>query len=203
MADTRFDDLALALAPVLKSGRRLDSIRRDVDWITSLHQRAQLIPGGFVKRIVWTVEDGYPAHSAGYTQWTLRPYYQGYGCDGTTDDCVHYIGFKLCQSLGIDYAAAYAKAYTDTTLDEAREMFSDDSFSKATRDETILPELPPTKETVALLLSDLYQLNNRSFCEVLVELFSAKGFDVEDFCLTEGEHKANYLASLQRLRAAA
>lgn len=51
------------------------------------------------------------------------------------------------------------------------------------------------------MLSDLYAINNRSLCEVLVERLATKRFDVQDFFLTERDLKARYLASLQPMAA--
>jgi len=126
----------------------------------------------------------------------------GYGCDGTTDDNVHLMGMLICDSLGIDYAEAYASAYDDTPLSESREMFASILADPSIQRNTLLPTLPPTEDTLILLLSDLYQLNNRSFCDVLAERFASKGFEVDDFSLREDATKRAYLASLKQPSAA-
>lgn len=201
MAEFRIDDLQVALSSVLKMDAPLGVIRRQVNYIKELHAFALRIPDGHLKKIVWTVEDGYPAHAAGFVQWTVRPFFQGRGCDGTTDGCVHFIAIKICECLGINYAAAYAKAYADTSLSQAKKMVKDIVEEQTSRAEVILPDLPPSRDVIALMLSDLYAINNRSLCEVLVSKLARKGFDVDDFCLVERDLKANYLAALQRLAA--
>lgn len=201
MADQRFDSLPAALNQVLTMDAPLTAIQSQLTYVKQLHSIACRIPGGHLKRIVWTVEDGYPAHAAGYVQWPDRPFFQGYGCDGTTDACVHFVAIQVCQTLGIDYTAAYAEAYTDTSLDEAKLMVQAIITEQTRLNEVILPALPPTREVVSLMLSDLYAINNRSLCEVLVERLATKGFDVQDFFLTERDLKARYLASLQPMAA--
>lgn len=114
---------------------------------------------------------------------------------------MHFVAIQVCQTLGIDYTAAYAEAYTDTSLDEAKLMVQAIITEQTRLNEVILPALPPTREVVSLMLSDLYAINNRSLCEVLVERLATKGFDVQDFFLTERDLKARYLASLQPMAA--
>lgn len=202
MSEQRFDSLQAALCVVQSAGHLPEESRRRHAYLNKLDKIAKSIPGGHLVMFTWTVEDGYPAHAAGFTQWTVRPYHPGYGCDGTTDDNVHLMGMLICESLGIDYAQAYASAYDDTSLAEAREMFSSILADPSIRENTLLPTLPPTEDTLILLLSDLYQLNNRSFCDVLAERFASKGFEVDDFCLREDAVKRAYLASLKQPAAA-
>jgi hypothetical protein len=201
VAEYRFLSLDSARTDVLKMDAPLSAIKDRLDYVDQLHALAVRIPGGHLKKIVWTVDDGYPPHAAGYVQWTVRPFYQGYGCDGTTDGCVHFIASTICEHLGIDYAAAYAEAYEDTSLPEAKAMVQAIISEQTRLDEIILPSMPPTRQAVSLMLSDLYAVNNRSLCEVLVEKLSRVGFDVKDFCLTERALKASYLASLQPIAA--
>ncbi len=49
--------------------------------------------------------------STGYTSHSVRPYEQGYGCDGTTTENVNLIAYVLCERLGIDYMALYKETY--------------------------------------------------------------------------------------------
>lgn len=202
MAEQRFDSLDAALAAVRSAGHVTEERLSRENLVRQLHNLSQSIPGGHLVMITWTVEDGYPVHAAGYTQWTVRPVHPGYGCDGTTDDNVHLMGMHICQSLGIDYAEAYASAYDDTPLEEAREMFASILADPSIRQTTLMPALPPTKETLILLLSDLYQLNNRSFTDVLCQRFASKGLEVDDFCLREDTVKRAYMASLKQETAA-
>jgi len=202
MSEKRFESLSEALQVVRSAGHSAEEKLRLQGYLAKLDKIAQSIPGGHLVMITWTVQDGYPAHAAGFTQWTVRPVHPGYGCDGTTDDNVHLMGMLISECLGIDYAEAYASAYDDTPLAEAREMFASILSDTSIKQNTILPTLPPTEDTLILLLSDLYQLNNRSLCDVLAERFASKGFEVDDFCLREDATKRAYLASLKQPAAA-
>ena len=136
---------------------------------------ARRLPGGYIKKIVWDAEGGYPEHAWGYTQFSPRPYLQGYGCDGTTDGNIHLIAATLCGRLGIDYAAAYAEAYrSDTAPDEARDWVADLLADNELADETVIPK-GKGRKALSLALQDLYQINNRSLVEVLEESLRAAG----------------------------
>lgn len=154
------------------------------DLLARLEAIAAEVPGGRVKTIVWDEAGGYPRHSWGVTQWTVRPYLPGYGCDGTTDSNIHLIAMTLCAKLGLDYEAMYREAYAGENLD-----WVDGWVGRATADmelvsETVIPGAV-TEDVLIVMLSDLYQINNRSLCCVLEERLEAAGFDVRDFCLRE------------------
>ena len=122
---------------------------------------------------IWDGTEG--AYTAGFKQATIRPFRLGDGCDGSTDECIHTIAKSFCDELGLDYDAIYQAAYGEPRIDEDRE------------DITILPiyneaEIPPlTDETAALLLEDLYQINNRTLCEHLALAFQREGLEVDDY----------------------
>ena len=148
---------------------------RLIERLAHAAESASRMPGGYVKKIVWDAEDGYPEHAWGYVQYSPRPYRQGYGCDGTTDENIHLIAATLCGRLGIDYAAAYAEAYpADTAPDEAKAWVADMLADPRLAGETAIPK-GTGKKTLSLALQDLYQINNRSLVEVLEEKFRAAG----------------------------
>lgn len=148
------------------------------------------LPEGYVKQIVWDEEGGYPPHSWGYVQYSPRPFKQGYGCDGTTDMNIHFIAAWVCKKLSIDYAAVYAQAYPDEdSYSETCVWVEEMQANAGLLAETVIPE-EVTADTVLLMLSDLYQINNRSVVEALSPHLEAKGFEVGNWWLHE-----------QRLRA--
>ncbi len=143
--------------------------------LADVAEAARQIPAGYIKKIVWDKEDGYPEHAWGYIQYSPRPYRQGYGCDGTTDGNVHLIAATLCGRLGIDYAAAYAEAYrSDTPLEEAKAWVADMLADERLAQETVIPR-GAGRTALSLALSDLYQVNNRSLVEVIEEKLRAAG----------------------------
>ena len=135
-----------------------------------------------VLHIVWDQADGYPAHGWGYQQWSVRPFQQGDGCDGTIDENVHFIAFQFCQQLGIDYAAALDRAYgwqkeREQAGEWVRHMSPQDWEALAAQ--TVLP--PLSQKTLRRLLDDLGDINNSSLIEVLEREFTTRGFNVENW----------------------
>lgn len=76
-----------------------------LSWLIRSAERAATLPKGYIKKILWDAEGGYLEHAHGFVQYSPRPFVQGYGCDGTTDENVHLIALTLCERLGIDYVA--------------------------------------------------------------------------------------------------
>jgi hypothetical protein len=114
-----------------------------------------------VLKITWDETGGYPAHAWGYVQWSVRPFTQGQGCDGTIDENVHLIGLRLCAQLGLDYAALHDEAYPKTPFE-----YSPEDQREAERE----TEIPPlSAEALQLLLEDLTDINNHSLRAVLEE----------------------------------
>lgn len=148
------------------------------------------LPEGYVKQIVWDEEGGYPSHAWGYVQYSPRPFKQGYGCDGTTDENVHLIAALLCKKLSIDYAAVFVQADPDEDSYSEICNWIDGILADAELlAETLIPE-EVTADVVILMLSDLYQINNRTLVAALEPHLKAEGFDVGFWWLQE-----------QRLRA--
>lgn len=129
--------------------------------------------GKKVLRVVWDEKEGYPEHAWGYTQWSIRPYEQRYGCDGTTDSNIHLIALRLCEALNLDYSALYEKAYGK------EENWLEDYDWQAVEKETIVPEL--SEQALRGLLYDLGEINNRSLLNVLKQQFECMGYDVENW----------------------
>ncbi|MCI0558937.1 MAG: hypothetical protein MN733_10610 [Nitrososphaera sp.] len=129
-----------------------------------------------IKKIVWDKEGGYPEHAWGYVQWTIRPYEQRDGCDGTVDDNVHLIALRLCEALGLDYPMLYEKAYEWREEKFSQSWLRNYDWAPAER-ETIVPEL--SEQALRNLLYDLTEINNHSLVEVLEEEFTKLGYNVE------------------------
>jgi hypothetical protein len=203
MSESRVLDLDLEKRAIRRMGLSFESTRMRLQLLDDLFQRAKSVPGGYVKKITWDEASGHPEHAWGYLQYTVRPFVQGFGCDGTTDSCIHLLASVLCDRLGIDYYAAYLKAYPDdsdpaSTVAWLRNLKSD---HQALSDTLIPTEI--TDDVLVLLLSDLYQINNRSLVAVLEDELEAKSFNVRDFCFREKEAKERSFAQAALLAAAA
>ena len=132
--------------------------------------------GKQVLKIVWDKESGYPEHAWGFTQWSIRPYEQRYGCDGTTDLNIHLIALRLCEAIGIDYPALYEQAYNRESSWLRNWTPAD---WKHIERETIVPEL--SEQALRNLLHDLGEINNRSILAVLEDKFTKLGHNVADW----------------------
>lgn len=134
--------------------------------------RARAIKEGLqLLRIVWNSEGGYPEHAWGFEQWSVRPYRLGYGCDGTTDENIHLIAWRVCDKLGIDYPALYLEAYGDNLLDFDR------------WDTIALETEMPTMTTFTLrgILHDLNEINCRTVRDLLQDELEQHGYNVDQW----------------------
>lgn len=170
-----------------------ESKRSHTRWLKQLDEKAKTIDGGYILKILWDKEDGYPEQSWGYVQYTVRPYRQGYGCDGTTDRNIHLIAITICRRVGIDYLKAIEEAYPDEN-DRGhwmRALVDDQKLAS----ETVIPAFidGDNSDVLALMLSDIYQINWGSLVSVLEEKLTKKGYQVDDWYLREDDlrKKAN------------
>jgi len=74
---------------------------------------------------------------------SVRPYEQGYGCDGTTSQNINWIAYVLCQRLQIDYIDLYRQTYLRDQTKKGE--MSTDEFeawitAEHTRNETVVPD---------------------------------------------------------------
>ena len=134
-----------------------------------------------VLRIVWDKEGGYPEHAWNYVQWSVRPFRQMDGCDGTIDDPVHLIGYRLCSQLGLDYAALMDEAYAwrdkDDNGDWVRET-TEEQWQAIERN-TVVPKL--SAQSLSRLLYDLTDINYHSLVALLHDKFKTRGYDVDEY----------------------
>lgn len=165
------------------------AVQERQDYVRSLAEQANGLPGGHVKKIVWDEADGYPRHAWGYVQYTVRPYVPGYGCDGTTDRNIHLIAKRLCAEVGVDYRDAYRAAYGKEEPESDNPVWIDRLDDDAALiGETIVPEV--SRDSLVVMLRDLYQVNNRSLVAELAERLAAVGHDTRDWWRVEDEAKA-------------
>jgi len=126
-----------------------------------------------VKKIVWDEEGGYPEHAWGYTQYTIRPYVQGMGCDGTTTENILLLAKILCDRQGLDYLEVMNRAYPE----EEGYSKHDTAWMPGFRHETIVPEeIDPH-----LLIEDLHDINYHSFARELEEETERLGIHLTNY----------------------
>jgi hypothetical protein len=148
-----------------------------LDRLTDVENRAAQIPGGYILKIVWDAEGGYPEHAWGYIQYSARPFHPGHGCDGTTDQNIHLIAATLAARCGLDYQAIYREAYADNNPETEwlDRLLLDASIAK----ETVVPEGVTLNDWI-IALHDLYDINNRSLVAVLIGQYLVQQFPTID-----------------------
>lgn len=142
---------------------------RNRQWLLQLRAKASNIPNGFIKKITWDAEGGYPEHAWGFVQYTVRPYIPGYGCDGTTDNNIHFVAATLAGRCGLDYGEIYRSAYPDS-CEHVPDWLQWLQKDQTIREETVIPQTAEENDWI-LALGDLYEVNNRSLvCELASHL---------------------------------
>jgi len=143
----------------------------DHDRLNRVVERARRLPGAWVKRVdCQAYRDDRIERQ--WTSCSPRPYVQGYGCDGQTDECIHLLALNLTLRLGLDYESLYARAYPDQEIEAGwRETL------ERVRGETIVPdEIDPL-----LVLDDLMDVNNYDLAHVLGDELIARGLVSENW----------------------
>lgn len=140
-------------------------------WLRRCIRRAEAI-GGWVKKIQnRVVRDGQVNRR--WVNYSPRPYVQGYGCDGTTDRCIHLVAFTLTHRLGLDYDAFYTEVYGD-----AEDGIGWSGYLEPARVETFVPG----EIDSLLLLDDLMDINNYRLAGRLGEELIELGLVPENWC---------------------
>ncbi len=135
-----------------------------------------------ILKIVWDQDGGYPEHAWGYVQWSIRPYEQRYGCDGTTDLNIHLIALRLCESLGLDYVDLYERTYAEHDGFEYGDSWlrhRTPTDWESIEAQTIVPE--PSEQALRNVLYDLGEINHHSLVRVLETEFTKRGYEVTDW----------------------
>ncbi len=90
-----------------------------------------------------------------YWSTSLRPYEQGYGCDGTTDLNIHTLANRLAAQHSLDYREVLIRAYPDQFSATTDFSWLEDEVVIA---ETIIPDMIDPD----LALDDLQAINNHT-----------------------------------------
>lgn len=121
--------------------------------------------GSWIKLVTTEHQNTITGKTRRYWSTSLRPYVQGYGCDGTTDMNIHTIANILAEKYGLDYRSLLVQSYPDQfSLSNDFSWLNDDVVMAET---TIPEEIDPD-----LVLQDLGQINNHTLVINLgVELY--------------------------------
>ena len=115
---------------------------------------------------------------------SLRPYIQGYGCDGITDINIHIIANRLAIQYNIDYPKLMLEVYPKVILPTGDFSWLEDEVSIA---ETFIPsQIDPI-----LVLDDLMQINNYSLAERLAILLENIGIVSDNWCVSDNISRFN------------
>lgn len=145
--------------------------------------------GGYAMKITHHYSNG-----ESWNQWTPRPFAQGYGCDGATDSSIHLIGMHLLHTLRLDYVEIYKECTGDVFWVGDKEGY-DAYLDDWVRPHTILPD--PSPVAFALLVCDLYQINERAMSEYLENQLVEWGIDLPDMGMVDNERKKYMARALQ------
>ncbi len=145
----------------------IEDARRFIDDAESVERKVERgyeLPDPWIKLITCEHRNTATRETRRYWSISLRPYIQGYGCDGSTDLNIHAIANRLAERQGIDYPSLLRKAYPEEFPSTADFSWLDDVVVLA---ETIIP-----KEVDAdLALRDLEEINNYTLAmELGIEL---------------------------------
>ncbi|NJL59010.1 MAG: hypothetical protein HC887_04510 [Desulfobacteraceae bacterium] len=125
----------------------------DKDWIERKIRQGKPLKDPWIKLITHEYIHAITGTIRRHCSTSLRPYIQGYGCDGTTDLNIHAIANRLAEQHGLDYPALLTCAYPD-------DFSLSDNFHWL-RDEDVLAETVIPKSVDAdLALKDLQEINN-------------------------------------------
>ncbi len=130
-------------------------------------------------KIVWDKEGEYPEHAWGTIQWSVRPVWPGFGCDGTTDLAHHARACLILQRIGLNADELYSKAYKrqgtgwgpSSTLE----------IAKPGQDYLYDESAPVTDNDIQNMLFDLYDLNCRSYVDCITYALEKIGRQCPDY----------------------
>jgi hypothetical protein len=129
-------------------------------FLTNTLARASSLPGSWIKILTFQAEDLETSETRYWWQISLRPYIQGYGCDGTTDANIHALAMRFGESCGFHYPDMLIEAYPQSYLPcDVFDWLEDEGVIA----ETYFPEqIDPI-----LLLDDLGEINNHTLADIL------------------------------------
>ncbi len=110
------------------------------------------ISDGWIKLIVREYTNIQTGNIRRYWSKSLRPYRQGYGCDGTTDINIHTIANELGKRNGIDYQKFINQTFSKPIAS---------AYYNWLNEGLVLPEtIIPETIDIDLALQDLNEINN-------------------------------------------
>ncbi len=163
------------------------------DWIEQKIEQGKTLQNPWIKLITYEYTNTITGKIRRSWSTSLRPYIQGYGCDGTTDLNIHALANRLAEQQGLDYPALMVRAYPDD--------FSVTDDFQWLHDEDVLAETVIPKDVDAdLVLKDLQDINNYTLAmEFGIELYNlgvistdwAKIRDIQDVMKKQIEQDAH------------
>lgn len=138
---------------------------KDNEYIEHLIKRGCELDNPWIKLVTTEHRNTATGEIRRYWSTSLRPYMQGYGCDGTTDLNIHAISNRLAAQQGIDYRLLLARAYPD-------DFSASDDFSWLEDDVVVAETIIPDEIDSDLALRDLEAINNYTLAmEFGIELY--------------------------------
>ncbi len=125
----------------------------DNDWIERKIEQGKMLQKPWIKLITHEYTNMRTGKTRRHWSTSLRPYIQGYGCDGTTDLNIHALANRLAEQQGLDYPTLLRRAYPAD--------FSSAEDFQWLHDEVVLAEtIIPKDVNAELALKDLQDINN-------------------------------------------
>ena len=136
------------------------------EWIEQKIEQGKALQNPWIKLITYEYTNTITGKIRQHWSTSLRPYSQGYGCDGTTDLNIHALADRLAEQQGLDYPALIVRAYPGdfSLVDDFQWLHDEDVLV-----ETVIP-----KDVDAdLVLRDLQDINNHTLAmEFGIELYN-------------------------------
>lgn len=136
------------------------------DWIERKIEQGKTLQNPWIKLITYEYTNTITGKIRRHWSTSLRPYIQGYGCDGTTDLNIHALADRLAEQQGLDYPALMVRAYPgDFSLADDFQWLHDEDVLA----ETVIPKYVDAD----LALKDLQDINNYTLAiEFGIELYN-------------------------------
>lgn len=161
------------------------------DYLTQKIAEARALPGGWIKLIANEAQNIQTHQIRRWWSVSLRPYIQGYGCDGTTNENVHAIAQRLATQHSLNYLRLIAEAYP-------RDIAPTDDASWLEADVVLAETFIPASIDPILVLHDLTQINNHNLVTVLTQRLMQLGILSEDW---EKEYRATFDERVEQAKA--
>ncbi|MCP4400152.1 MAG: hypothetical protein GY801_22945 [bacterium] len=135
------------------------------DWIERKIEQGKTLPDAWIKLITCEYTNTITGETRRSRSTSLRPYVQGYGCDGSTDLNIHAIANRLAEQHGLDYPALLIRAYPG-------DFSTTNDFSWLNDDVVLAETIIPQNIDADLVLKDLQDINNYTLAEEFgIELY--------------------------------